>query len=62
MCGIAIQAPVPLRHRLPISSSLLQRRIGQNRRSSAKSLSAFAAYPTTLGASFADMQTVVFGM
>jgi hypothetical protein len=61
MCGIAIQAPVPLRHRLPISSSLLQRGIGQNPALDQQSLLALA-YPTTLGASFADMRAVVFGM
>jgi hypothetical protein len=50
-----------LRHRLPISSSLLQRRIGQNPALDQQSLLALA-YPTTLGAFFADRQAVVFGM
>jgi hypothetical protein len=62
MCGIAIQTPAPLRHRLPISSSLLQRRIRQNAALDRKQQMAFAYPPTSLGASFADMQTVVFGM
>jgi hypothetical protein len=62
MCGFAIQAPVPLRHRLPISSSLLQRCIGQNPALDGAKLMEALRYPTTLGAFFADMQAVVFGM